>query len=135
MWDEQLRSARSKPSSGKSRMRGWLTRPPLAAGHLHRVDADHLTFRLKTPLSDGTTHLLLSPLELLEKLAGLIPPPRLNRVRDHGLLAPHAHDRRPVGGMGAGLRPRCDPLSRLWRATRELLRNGGDRGDDRSLGG
>ena len=36
------------------------------------------------------THLLLSPLELIEKLAALIPPPRLNRVRQHGILAPQA---------------------------------------------
>jgi len=46
--------------------------------------------------SDGTTHLLLSPLELIEKLAALIPPPRLNLVRYHGILAPHAHDRHQV---------------------------------------
>ena len=37
------------------------------------IDADHLTFRLKTPWSDGTAHLLLSPLELIEKLAALCP--------------------------------------------------------------
>jgi len=71
-------------------------RPPQAAGQLQLIDADPLTFRLKTPWSDGTTHLLLSPLELIEKLAALIPPPRLNLVRDHGILAPNARDRRQV---------------------------------------
>lgn len=50
--------------------------------------------RSQTLWSDGTTHLLLSPLELIEKLAALIPPPRLNLVRYHGILAPHARDRR-----------------------------------------
>ena len=30
------------------------------------VNADHLSFALKTPWSDGTSHLLLSPMELLE---------------------------------------------------------------------
>ena len=39
---------------------------------------------------------LLSPLELIEKLAALIPPPRLNLVRYHGILAPNARDRRQV---------------------------------------
>jgi hypothetical protein len=39
--------------------------PLLAAGRLQLIDADPLTFRLKTPWSDGTTHLLLSPLELI----------------------------------------------------------------------
>jgi len=32
-------------------------------------------------------------LELIEKLAALIPPPRLNLVRYHGILAPNARDR------------------------------------------
>ena len=71
-------------------------RPPLAAGRLRLIDADHLTFRLKTPWSDGTTHLVLSPLELIEKLAALVPPPRLNRVRYHGILVPNAAGRRLV---------------------------------------
>ena len=42
---------------------------------------------------DGTTHLVLSPSELIEKLAALIPPPRLNLVRYHGVFAPNAADR------------------------------------------
>ena len=47
--------------------------------------------------SDGTTQLLLSPLELIEKLATLVPPPRLNLLRHHGLLAPNARHRSQVG--------------------------------------
>ena len=79
--------------AGLERLCRYVMRPPLAAGRLRWIDADHLTFRLKTPWSDGTTHLLLSPLELIEKLAALIPPPRLHLVRYHGILAPHARDR------------------------------------------
>ena len=45
---------------------------------------------LKTPWSSGTTHLVLSPFELIEKLAALVPPPRLNLIRYHGILAPNA---------------------------------------------
>ncbi len=71
----------------------YVMRPPLAAGRLAVVDADTLAFALKTPWSDGTTHLLLSPDELIEKLVALVPPPRLNLVRYHGVLAPHAADR------------------------------------------
>ena len=71
----------------------YVMRPPLAAGRLAAVDAETLSFALKTPWSDGTTHLLLSPDELIEKLAALVPPPRLNLVRYHGVVAPHAADR------------------------------------------
>jgi hypothetical protein len=49
--------------------------------------------KLKTPWNDGTTHLILSGLELCEKLAALVPPPRKNLVRYHGCLAPHAKNR------------------------------------------
>ena len=56
-------------------------------------DDGQLSFALKTPWSNGTTHLVLSPLELLEKLAALVPPPRLNLIRYHGILASNARDR------------------------------------------
>ena len=62
-------------------------RPPLAAGRLRFLDPDHLTFALKNTWSNGTTHLIRSPQELIEKLAALVPPPRLNLVRYHGVLA------------------------------------------------
>ena len=45
---------------------------------------------------DGTTHLLLSPLELIEKLAALVPLRWLNLVRYHAILAPNARHRRQV---------------------------------------
>ncbi|MBT4096156.1 MAG: hypothetical protein HOE86_00835, partial [Gemmatimonadetes bacterium] len=34
--------------------------------------------------------------ELLEKLAALVPPPRLNLVRYHGVLAPACPDRAQI---------------------------------------
>ena len=39
---------------------------------------------------------MLSPLELIEKLAALVPPPRLNLVRYHGVLAPNASERKQI---------------------------------------
>ena len=36
--------------------------------------------KLKTPWRDGTTHLVMSPLELMQRLAALVPRPRLNCV-------------------------------------------------------
>jgi hypothetical protein len=37
-----------------------------------------VVLKLKTPFSDGTSHLLFSGLEFVEKLAALIPPPRIH---------------------------------------------------------
>ena len=41
-------------------------------------------------MSDGTTALALSPLELVQRLVALIPPSRKNEVLYHGVFAPHA---------------------------------------------
>lgn len=69
---------------------------PVASGRLQFVNAQTLAFTLKTPWADGTTSLLLSPQELLEKLAALVPPPRLHLIRYHGVLAPAAADRAEI---------------------------------------
>jgi hypothetical protein len=53
-------------------------------------------FKLKTPWNDGTSHIILSSIELIEKLAALVPPPRINQVRYHGCLAPNAKNRAAV---------------------------------------
>jgi hypothetical protein len=42
------------------------------------------------PWSDGTTGIKLSPLELLGKLAAIVPLPRVHLVRYGGCLAPHS---------------------------------------------
>ncbi|GIX26507.1 MAG: hypothetical protein KatS3mg123_0388 [Burkholderiales bacterium] len=36
------------------------------------------------------THLLMSPLEFMQRLAALVPRPRLRFIRFHGVLAPNA---------------------------------------------
>src|SRR5262249_46454525 len=51
---------------------------------------------LPNPWSDGTTGLTLSPLELLEKLAALVPLPHVHLVRYGGCLAPHSHLRHAI---------------------------------------
>ncbi len=55
-----------------------------------------LLYELKTSWSDGTTHIRLSPMELMEKLAALIPLPRFNLFRYSGVLAPNSKLRKHV---------------------------------------
>src|SRR6266705_2631380 len=49
-----------------------------------------LVYTFSRPWSDGTTGIKLSPLELLEKLAAIVPLPRAHLVRYAGCLAPHS---------------------------------------------
>src|SRR5262249_4017607 len=55
-----------------------------------------LVYTFTHPWSDGTTGIKLSPLELLEKLAALVPLPHVHLVRYGGCLAPHNHLRGSV---------------------------------------
>jgi hypothetical protein len=68
----------------------YMCRPPLAIDRLGRLPDGRLTYRMKTPWRDGTTHVVFSPSEFLEKLAVLVPAPRAHLVTFHGVLAPAA---------------------------------------------
>src|SRR5262249_32284287 len=66
---------------------------------LERLQEDangDLVYTFTHPWSDGTMGIRLSPLELLEKLAALIPLPHVHLVRYGGCLAPHSHLRGSV---------------------------------------
>jgi hypothetical protein len=61
---------------------------------LERLQEDangELIYTFTHPWSDGTTGIRLAPLELLEKLAALVPLPHVHLVRYGGCLAPHSH--------------------------------------------
>jgi len=79
--------------AGLERLCNYVARPPLAAGSLKQLSDEAYSFKLKTPWDDGTTHLIFSPMELIEKLAALVPPPRVNLIRYHGVFAPHTKNR------------------------------------------
>ena len=60
----------------------------------------HRQVMLKTPWRDGTTHIVMSPLEFMQRLAALVPRPRLHLIRFHGVLAPNAKRRAQVVPAG-----------------------------------
>lgn len=80
------------------RLARYAGRPPLATGRLSLLPDGRLLYRLKHCWRDGTTHVIYEPLELIERLAALVPPPRFNITRYYGVLAP-----------AAAFRPRVTP--------------------------
>ena len=52
--------------------------------------------QLKSAWRDGTTHIKMSPLEFMQRLAALVPRPRLHLIRFHGVLAPNARLRAAI---------------------------------------
>src|SRR5262249_41815047 len=55
-----------------------------------------LLYRLKKPWTDGTTAIVLLPLDLLGRLAALVPPPRMHLLRYHAAFLAHANARSVV---------------------------------------
>ncbi len=77
-----------------------ITRAALADERVQLNAAGQVELKLKTPWRDGTTHLVMSPLEFMQRLAALVPRPRLHLIRFHGVLAPNAKLRSRVVPQG-----------------------------------
>ena len=73
-----------------------ITRPAIAHERLGRDDAGNVVLQLKSPWRDGTTHIGMLPLEFMQRLAALVPRPRLHLIRFHGVLAPNARLRAAI---------------------------------------
>ena len=56
----------------------YITRQALASERVQTNAAGQVVLKLKTPWRDGTTHLVMSPLEFMQRLAALVPRPRLH---------------------------------------------------------
>ena len=73
-----------------------ITRPAIANERLSRNAKGQVVLRLKSPYRDGMTHIVMSAQEFTQRLAALVPRPKLHLIRFHGVLAPHAKLRAAV---------------------------------------
>ena len=74
----------------------YVTRPAICLDRLIVRADGKIQYELKNPFRNGTTHILFSPLDFLSKLAALVPRPRHNLVRYHGVFAPNARMRKLI---------------------------------------
>jgi hypothetical protein len=74
----------------------YVTRPAICLDRLTVRFDGKVQYELKNPFSNGTTHILFSPLDFLSKLAALVPRPRYNLVRYHCIFAPNARMRKLI---------------------------------------
>ena len=77
-------------------VRNWNTSAATSPGRPSPTNGSNATApvksccKLKSPYKDGSTHIVMEPLEFMERLAALVPRPRLHLIRFHGVLAPNA---------------------------------------------
>jgi len=74
----------------------YIARGPLSNERLQIRDDGKVVLQLKSKWADGTSHLLFTPGEFIEKLAALIPPPRSHLVRWAGVFAPNSPYRKEI---------------------------------------
>ena len=85
------RCAAAPISAALERLCRTITRPAIVNERLQRNRGAQVVLQLQSAYHDGTTHIVMSPLEFLQRLAALVPRPRLHLIRFHGVvLAPHA---------------------------------------------
>ena len=89
----------------------YCARPVLALERLHWCDERHerLVYHLPKVQADGRTTLPLTPLELIDCLAQLVPPPRKHRHRYYGVFAPNAPLRAAVAALTSADTDACTP--------------------------
>ena len=80
----------------------YITRPVISEKRLSLTSQGKVRYELKTPYRDGTTHVILEPVDFIAKLAALVPKPRVNLTRFHGVLAPNNKHRAWVTPAKAG---------------------------------
>ena len=88
----------------------YITRPAVSEKRLSLTNQGKVRYELKTPYRDGTTHVIFEPvdftapaqpcargisasLHVIAKLAALVPKPRVNLTRFHGVFAPNSKHR------------------------------------------
>ena len=67
----------------------YIARPAIALERLSVNQRGQVVYTLKKPYSDGTTNIVMTPIELLERLAAIVPRPRVHLTRFAGVFAPH----------------------------------------------
>ena len=55
------------------------------------------TLSIENPISGGTTHVIFEPWDFIAKFASLVPKPRVNLARFHGVFAPNGGNPSQVG--------------------------------------
>jgi len=73
----------------RERLCRYIARNAVAVPRLSLSSTGKVVYTLKTPYRDGTTQVAFDPVDFVARLAALVPKPRVNLTRYHGVLAPN----------------------------------------------
>jgi len=86
---------------GLERLLRYCARPAFTLERLRQIDPERLVYESNKPGTGGKVSVLLTPHQLLDRLAALIPLPRRHRHRYYGVLAPNSPLRPAVTALAA----------------------------------
>ncbi len=97
--------------AGREKLCRYAARPPLSLARLRRLPGGRVAYRLKYVGRGRGKHRIMEPMELIARLAALIPPPRYPLVRYAGVLGPRSAWREDVVPRPRERRPACNGAS------------------------
>jgi ribosomal protein S27E len=86
-------STKSHQQDKLERLCRYIARPAISTQRLEQLPDGTLSYELKTPYKNGTTHVHFEPLDFIARLAALVPKPRVHLTRFHGVFAPNSKHR------------------------------------------
>ncbi len=100
---------------GLERLCRYGARPPFSLERISLLPDGRVAYLLKKPRRNGATHLVMTPVQFLARIAILIPPPRFPLQRFSGVFAPNSTWRAAVIAMrpstSASPRSHANPLA------------------------
>jgi hypothetical protein len=101
-------AAKAHERNKLERLCRYISRPAVSEKRLSLTAQGKVRYQLKTPYKDGTTHVIFEPLDFIARLAALVPKPRVNLTRFHGVFAPNSKHRALVtpAKRGKGNKPK-----------------------------
>lgn len=109
---------------GRERILRYILRPPIATQRLSRTPDGRVLYRLNKPWANGTKSFLFEPLDFLAKLLPLVPPPRVNQIRYHGIFGPHARLREQIVPEAPAVEERSGQLRFRFAASKSGEKDG-----------
>ncbi len=117
-------AARAGERKKLERLSRYISRPAVSEKCLSLTPNGNVRHLLKTPYRDGTTHVIFEPLDFIARLAALVPKPRVNLTRFHGVFTPNSQYRARVtpnkrgrGGVAVAAAEAEEPTAAERRAS------------------
>jgi len=88
----------------------YVSRPPVASKRLALTASGQVRYMLKTPYQDGTTHIVLEPLDLMARLAA-------------PAAAQQSQSELPLGARGPPVQSRIGKIAESWSQQSSGIRN------------